>query len=114
MNKFLNELSFWKFLITIGLCTGALWVKIDGHLNDARAHLNEIQSAQLYDIKEHGFTYSESEKIEIERRLTALEVKLQRFENEGRLQTPDEKVLLMKRALRELLAENGYHIIKER
>ncbi len=112
MSNFLREMTFWKFLVTIIFCTGALWAKIDTHMADGNLHTDENESNVLHNIIADGFPYSIDEKLINETRLSLLEDdvqeikdELEKMESNGQLQTPREKRKLIREVVELYLSE---------
>lgn len=112
MNNFLKDMTFWKFLITIIFCTGALWAKIDSHMGDLNLHTDARETNVLANIINQGFPYSIDEKLINETRLSLLEDDVQeikeelvRMEVNGQMQTPIEKRKLIREVVEFYLSE---------
>lgn len=124
VKKYWQTFSFFKWIASLVVFSviniAALSIKMDRietHLDDTTKHLTYSEKSQLDDIEAHGFTFSISEKINLRERLLLVEQetanivkKLDLLEREGRLQTPAEKISLMKTAMRQLMKENGFQL----
>jgi len=126
VKKYWQTFSFFKWVASLVVFTVvnisalSIWAnKIESHLLDGTIHLTYSEKSQLDDIEAHGFTFSIEEKMNLRERLSLVEKetsnlvkRLDLYEREGRLQTPSEKIALMKLAMRQLMTENGFTIKK--
>ena len=109
---FWQKLSFGKYLLTLIIGLALQFYAFQMHIQDENVHLQFDEKALIVAINNHGFTYSIDEKmalaqeiILLTKRIDAIEKQLQLYREEGRLQTPAEKIDLFKRAMREVLKE---------
>jgi len=121
IKKFWQTFSFWKWILSLAFFTGVNVAALRMHVTDTTIHMDYTEKAQIDHIQKYGFTFSQEQKedvmmrlVLVEKELESLKLQLRDWKDEGRLQTPDEKISLMKNAMREMLLENGYKIEKNK
>ena len=108
---FWQKLSFGKFIITIIIAVTVQLYAFKYHMDDSNKHLDFKEKTILENIKTKGLYSDEAELnlekrlAELDKRINQLELRLALYKEEGRLQTPAEKIDLFKRAMHEVLKE---------
>ena len=117
---FLESLSFLKFVVTLAIF-GALnfsflkWTLID-HIDDGNIHVSEMQDRILDRVEEQGFPFTEEkQKIleELRRDVDQLLYVWTTANNQGRLQSLEEKKELIQETIKEYLKANGYNRLED-
>jgi len=113
VKKFMNEFSFWKFLLTMTAFAvlfvfqldrrlESLETIINSHVNNSYTHTSDAEKFILQSLATNGMGSNAMIKIiELDKRISALELEWKIAKEQGRLQTPAEKEAMMKRILNE-------------
>ncbi len=116
IKEFLESLSFLKFVVTLtifGVVNFSLlrWTLTD-HIEDGNIHVSETQDRILDRVEEQGFPFTEEKEKklgELRRDVDQLLYIWTKADEQGRLQTPEEKRELIKKTVDEYLKANGYN-----
>ena len=113
VKKFMNDFSFWKFLLTMIIFAVLFVFQLDrrmesmetliqSHIKNAYTHTSDAEKFVLQSLATTGMGANAMIKIiELDKRISALELEWKIAKEQGRLQTPAEKEAMMKRILNE-------------
>lgn len=111
MKDFWQKITFAKYVVTLVVALAVQLFAFQVHIADQSRHLDFNEKNILTNIKKDGlYIDTDKSKVEkqlliLEKRIELIEKQLQMYKEEGRLQTPDEKIRLIKNAVRELIKE---------
>jgi hypothetical protein len=117
--RFINEFSFWKFIITMLFFGVVFFVQMDrrigamedrvvAHLQNGHVHLDDNEEYILRALVTNGMGSGAMAKlIELDKKVSALELEWKIAKEQGRLQTPSEKEEIIRKVLRDYLNESA-------
>jgi hypothetical protein len=116
IREFFQYLSFAKFVVTLvffGVLNFTLlqWTLTD-HIEDKNIHVSEMQDRILDRVEEQGFPFTEEkekELIDLRNDVNELLWVWTKANEQGRLQSPEEKKELIQETIKEYLKANGYN-----
>ena len=101
INGWLRDLTYPKFLITMIVFALLFYFKTNSHLDDKNIHLDtQKEQVAMALIAEYDMTRGANlGMIRLQYEIDAMKAILAKYEQEGKLQTPEEKKELIRRVI---------------
>jgi len=104
INGWVRDLTFPKFIMSMIVFGTIFWVRMSDHASSKPLHLDtEKEQTAMSIISQYDMTRGANLRlIQLEHEIEAIKVILARYEQQGKLQTPEQKKELIREVIKEM------------